>query len=606
MQHIAKEVYGFTVIYGDTDSIFVTGIKKENDINKFLAECSIVLEDIEIELSKVYSRMIIIKKKHYIGINQDSSKDSDIKGIEGIKSDRPPWINQLQHEFVDDLKFGRDPTVKLKKAYEDMEKGIVATELLEIKTTLRKDPESYPPTKYQRIVGSQLNAKEGDIIKYYKSDIKGKAHSDPIFLSRAKYIQMLKSTFEDQLKVLGYDFMQDVVGVRSLQIYDEERAAKVKQGVKFILSHFEGRQQLFPRTMSTALSQGRQFIVYTEDQILHECEKAGFVDCRLNAYSVLEQLQSNELNIFSAQAPNVLFIDIDLSKGFESQEEAIIKLNKILKKTLNIIQRKLDGCKPTVLWTGNGYHIYIVLNTRPLELISELSEKPSEEFLRFAEFIFTNKRKDSCHNTSFKSSLLRIPHTLNSKCIELITGNYIKDPEVKIIQEFDSLAIPTINNKLLREFWLYLADKDIIITTKRESIKRRSNQINICRSHSLANVNRRTTSATYQWIEKKLLQTPIADHRKHTIDLVLAPFLIVIKRLSFEESYSTIKHWIVKCNSIEMLRPSIEYFDNRIKTAINNSIQCKIPPILQENMEKKYPDWHSQLKGQNIISDIDC
>jgi hypothetical protein len=32
----------------------------------------------------------------------------------------------------------------------------------------------------------------------------------------------------------------------------------------------------------------------------------------------------------------------------------------------------------------------------------------------------------------------------------------------------------------------------------------------------------------------------------------------------------------------------------------------RIPPILQENMEKKYPDWHSQLKGQNIISDIDC
>ena len=80
MQHIAKEVYGFKIIYGDTDSIFVTGIKKENDINKFLAECSIVLEDVEIEVSKVYSRMIIIKKKHYIGIPQDSSKDPDIKG----------------------------------------------------------------------------------------------------------------------------------------------------------------------------------------------------------------------------------------------------------------------------------------------------------------------------------------------------------------------------------------------------------------------------------------------------------------------------------------------------------------------------------------------
>jgi DNA-directed RNA polymerase subunit H (RpoH/RPB5) len=106
--------------------------------------------------------------------------------------------------------------VKLKKAYEDMEKGIVAPELLEIKTTLRKDPESYPQNRYQCIVGSQLNAKEGDIIKYYKSDTKGKAHSNPIFLSHAKYLQMLKSTFEDQLKVLDYDFMQDIVGVRSL------------------------------------------------------------------------------------------------------------------------------------------------------------------------------------------------------------------------------------------------------------------------------------------------------------------------------------------------------------------------------------------------------
>jgi DNA polymerase elongation subunit (family B) len=96
--------------YGDTDSIFVTGIHKENDINKFLAECSIVLEDIDIEVSKVYKRTIITKKKHYIGIHQDSSKEPDIKGMEGKKSDRPAWINQLQKEFVDDLRYDRNPT----------------------------------------------------------------------------------------------------------------------------------------------------------------------------------------------------------------------------------------------------------------------------------------------------------------------------------------------------------------------------------------------------------------------------------------------------------------------------------------------------------------
>ena len=85
------------------------------------------------------------------------------------------------------------------------------------------------------------------------------------------------------------------------------------------------------------------------------------------------------------------------------------------------------------------------------------------------------------------------------------------------------------------------------------------------------------------------------------IDLVLAPFLIVIRGLSFDESYSVIKDWIIRCNSVEMLKPSIEYFDSKIKSAINNSIQSKIPPILQENMKKKYPDWYKHLKEQSIL-----
>jgi DNA polymerase I len=216
MQHIAKEVYGFKVIYGDTDSIFVTALKKEKDINKFLAECSIVLEDVEVEVSKVYIRTVITKKKHYIGIHQDSNKDPDIKGIEGVKSDRPLWINQLQIDFVDDLRYDRDPTVKLRNAYIQMERGLVPSELLAIRTVLKKDPQEYSDNIYQRIIGNQVGAKEGDTIKYYKSTTIGQVHSNPALLSRAKYLEMMKSTFEEQLKVLGYDFIRDVVGVKSL------------------------------------------------------------------------------------------------------------------------------------------------------------------------------------------------------------------------------------------------------------------------------------------------------------------------------------------------------------------------------------------------------
>ena len=196
MQHVAKEVYGFKVIYGDTDSIFVTALKKENDINKFLAECSIVPEDVEVEVSKVYIRTVITKKKHYIGIHQDSNKDPDIKGIEGVKSDRPLWINQLQIDFVDDLRYNRDPTVKLQNAYIQMERGSVPSDLLSIRTVLKKDPQAYSDNTYQRIIGNQVGAKEGDTIKYYKSTTIGQVHSNPALLSRAKYLEMMKSTFE--------------------------------------------------------------------------------------------------------------------------------------------------------------------------------------------------------------------------------------------------------------------------------------------------------------------------------------------------------------------------------------------------------------------------
>ncbi len=75
MQYIAKEVYSFTIIYGDTDSIFVTDMEKENDIMKFIAECSILL-DIDVERSEAFKKFLIIKKKHYVGILEDENIES--------------------------------------------------------------------------------------------------------------------------------------------------------------------------------------------------------------------------------------------------------------------------------------------------------------------------------------------------------------------------------------------------------------------------------------------------------------------------------------------------------------------------------------------------
>ena len=84
----------------------------------------------------------------------------------------------------------------------------------------------------------------------------------------------------------------------------KNREKKLKEGIEFLLSHFEGRQRLFPRKMSTSTSQGKQFTVYNKEQILDACIKSNFIDCRLNAYPVLED--------GLLQTPNIIFIDLDL------------------------------------------------------------------------------------------------------------------------------------------------------------------------------------------------------------------------------------------------------------------------------------------------------
>jgi hypothetical protein len=235
------------------------------------------------------------------------------------------------------------------------------------------------------------------------------------------------------------------------------------------------------------------------------------------------------------------------------------------------------------------------LDTRPLELITELTELsrlPSKEFLKYAEIIFTNKMADPKHNPSFNSYLLRIPHTFNSKCI-----NKNEDPEVKIIQRFDPHNIPQINTYMLREFRLYLADLDI---EKKRTLKQEQ-KIRLYNKSSNSQSITYEIPQSYQWIES-LLQIPIPDHRKFTIDLVLAPYLINMIHLSFNQTYSILSDWILKCNTFRALKPSINYFlDYRIKLAIDRSTQNRIPPIKRETMKKNYLEWYKDYEEWNLF-----
>jgi hypothetical protein len=345
---------------------------------------------------------------------------------------------------------------------------------------------------------------------------------------------------------------------------NRNREEIVKEDIDFLLSHFEGRQRLFPRKMSTFTTKGKQFTVHNKEQILDACIKANFLDCRLNAYPILE----DEL----LQAPNFIFIDLDLPTKYENN---LIELNKYQNETLKIIKQKLNGFEPTIIWSGNGYHIYIVLDIRPLEIIEELRElsnEPSEQLLRFFESTFTNNKKDSQHNPSFKSCLLRIPGTVNSK----------NDSDVKIIQKFNTDNIPSINNPLLREFRLYLADIDIRKRRMIKAYKSSDNSINI---HY-----RSTESIQYEWIEK-LLKTPIEEGRKYTLWKILCPYLVNIKKLENEDSFIILKTWLEKCNALKKLD-----FDTDTKIKDNLGNVKHYNPISLKNLKVDNKDLYLLLR----------
>ena len=217
MKETAKDVYNFEVIYGDTDSIFVTNVQDIELIDKFITECWIV-DEVDVEVDKVFTKFLITKKKHYIGIYDNPAIEPLIKGMEGIKSDRPPWIQKLEKQLALDSKNNVDPITNLQKEFRRMEEGQVPIEELQIKLVLQKNPVEYSENSLQRRLSLEKgeNVQQGDSIIYYKSNKTGSGTTNPSFYSIKKYLEMFKSIFEDVLTVMDFDFKRDVIGFTSL------------------------------------------------------------------------------------------------------------------------------------------------------------------------------------------------------------------------------------------------------------------------------------------------------------------------------------------------------------------------------------------------------
>ncbi len=155
-------------------------------------------------------------------------------------------------------------------------------------------------------------------------------------------------------------------------------------------------------------------------------------------------------------------------------------------------------------------------------------ENTDNKFLRLEKESFSNGYADKSNHPSLKSCLLRVPGSLNSKC--LAKGLSKEDSRIKIIQNWDGKRVPisyelgTFHSYLLSE-----SEKD----EKRRTI-----------------YNQYPNSSNYseiQWIEKPL-QTPVEDNRHLSLWRILIPYLLNSRRMPESDEILILEKWLDGCN----------------------------------------------------------
>jgi Primase X len=241
---------------------------------------------------------------------------------------------------------------------------------------------------------------------------------------------------------------------------------------------------------------------------------------------------------------------------FRTDQEFWTAVEQTRKNTEQILRGK-----PSILWSGNGVHICQPVEAVILEQESKFAifDQPSQTFLKFAARFLSNQKSDTNNNPGFKSCLVRIPGSYNSKYSE-------QNREIRIIQQWDGVKPKA--NPLYYDFYVYLADRKL-----KEFKYMQKNQI-----------ERYTFRGnTITWIEK-LLETPIYDYRKNAINLILAPYLLNVRKLSYETALNIINSWLSKCGKLRQLDQN---FDYTVRYALKYSAKNGNKPLKLDTLKWK-------------------
>jgi hypothetical protein len=367
---------------------------------------------------------------------------------------------------------------------------------------------------------------------------------------------------------------------------------------------------------------------------------------QLTHEDVAHQMQQKAL---SEAAPTFLNLDID-RKDFSNERTH----KNAVKRTINRIHELFlipkDKSPLTSLWTGGGNQILIPLEVDPAKYpvankmtlnhtipgrdlryanlftgshdyrFSAYHKLPANLFLWFAEGYITQGEYDGGHKPSVRSAMIRVPGSYNSKYIgkdEVGSDDDLAKAEVKIEQRWDGVTRPHILF-LLGAFYRDLGDSYRKQARKQAKAYRVKSQAMAAQMALYRTLNKMPVADhiaaqafgegahsqyahTKYWYIDKLLQTPLEDFRKRSVDLLLAPFLITVKGMSDAVAETMIMNWLQRCNALKPLDFDAE---ERIRSKIIDmraALQTSpygFLPLGEDKFRAEHSDWFDRVTGK--------
>jgi DNA polymerase I len=220
------------VLYGDTDSVFLKNPSPEQI--EILADWSKKEMGMELEVEKWYRYAVFSsRKKNYLGILKGGGVD--VKGMTGKKRHIPPYIKKAFYELEERLEQVQSPS-EFEEAKKEIKQIIrdrylclkqrrwgATPEELAFHVVLGKPLESYTKTTPQHVKAALMlkqigyDMKAGDLINYVKviKGVKPVQIASNTEIDVDKYVEYLRSTFDQILDALGLDF-EEIIGLTKL------------------------------------------------------------------------------------------------------------------------------------------------------------------------------------------------------------------------------------------------------------------------------------------------------------------------------------------------------------------------------------------------------